>query len=110
VFALGLVAIVFLHGELGDEDAGLVVAAVIGILFSVVALYIHGRDWRAVRYISYVLFVGEILLVYGETVFSMLGTSGFFLVLAVVLTLVAIIVYRLERRMRKPRVKEAGDA
>jgi uncharacterized membrane protein len=110
LFALGLVAIVFLHGELGDENAGLVVAAVMGILFSVVALYIHGRDWRAVRYISYVLFVGEILLVYGETVFSMLGTSGFFLVLALVLTLVAIVFYRLERRMRKPRVKEAGDA
>lgn len=102
-FALGLLAIAFLHGELSD-DAGLIVVSSFAVLFVLVALYSYGRDRQAIRYISYVVFAGEILVVYGATVYSMLGTSGFFLALGLVLAVVAFAVYRLERRW-KARVR-----
>ena len=95
-FALGLLAIAFLHGELND-DAGLIVVSSLSVFYVLIALYCYGRDRQAIRYISYVVFAGEILVVYGETVYSMLGTSGFFLALGLVLAVVAFAVYRLER-------------
>jgi len=98
-FALGLLALAFLHGELSD-DAGLIVVSSLAVLYVLIALYSYGRDRQAIRYISYVVFVGEILVVYGETVYSMLGTSGFFLALGMVLAVIAFAVYRLERRWK----------
>ncbi|GAB4351239.1 MAG: DUF2157 domain-containing protein [Oricola sp.] len=111
LFGTGLVAIAFLHGEL-DGDAGLVVASSMAVLFVLVVLYAHGRDNRFTRYVCYALFAGEVLVVYGETVYSLLGTSGFFLVLGLVLAAIAFAVHRLERRWRSRagRVREAGDA
>ena len=98
-FALGLLAIAFLHGELSD-DAGLIVVSSLAVLYVLIALYSYGRDRQAIRYVSYVVFAGEILVVYGETVYSMLGTSGFFLALGLVLAVIAFAVYRLERRWK----------
>jgi uncharacterized membrane protein len=108
-FFLGLVACAFLHGELGD-DTGLIIAGSMTIIYVLALLYAHGRDNRLIRYLCYAIFVGEILLIYGETVFSMLGTSGFFLVLAVVLVIVALAVYALERRLKRKNTQGAADA
>lgn len=108
-FALGLLAIAFLHGELSD-DVGLIVVSSLAVLYVLIALYCYGRDRQAIRYISYVVFAGEILVVYGETVYSMLGTSGFFLALGVVLAIVAFAVYRLERRWKARGKGRKADA
>jgi uncharacterized membrane protein len=108
-FALGLLAIAFLHGELND-DAGLIVVSSLAVLYVLIALYCYGRDRQAIRYISYVVFAGEILVVYGETVYSMLGTSGFFLALGLVLAVVAFAVYRLERRWKARGKGEKANA
>ena len=108
LFFAGIVSIAFLHGELGG-DAGLIAASSMAIVFVLAALYAHGRDNRVIRYICYVLFAGEVLLVYGETVYSMLGTSGFFLVLGLALAGIALVVYRLERRWKRKK-GEAADA
>ncbi|MAZ16501.1 MAG: hypothetical protein CL535_09260 [Ahrensia sp.] len=108
-FALGLLAIAFLHGELSD-DAGLIVVSSLSVLYVLIALYCYGRDRQAIRYISYVVFAGEILVVYGETVYSMLGTSGFFLALGLVLAVVAFAVYRLERLWKARGKREKTDA
>lgn len=108
-FALGLLAIAFLHGELSD-DAGLIVVSSLAVLYVLIALYCYGRDRQAIRYISYVVFAGEVVVVYGETVYSMLGTSGFFLALGLVLAVVAFAVYRLERRWKARGKGEKADA
>lgn len=108
LFVVGLVAIAFLHGEF-DGDAGLILASSMAVLFVLAVLYAHGRDNRFVRYVCYALFAGEVLVVYGETVYSMLGTSVFFLVLGLVLAAIAFVVHRLERRWRK-KAAEASDA
>lgn len=112
LFIAGLVAIAFLHGEF-DGDAGLILASGMAVLFVLGVLYAHGRDNRLIRYVCYALFAGEVLVVYGETVYSLLGTSGFFLVLGLVLAAIAFVVHRLERRWRRKAAgagKEAGDA
>jgi uncharacterized membrane protein len=108
LFVIGLVAIAFLHGEFGD-DAGLILASSMAVLFVLAVLYAHGRDNRTIRYVCYALFAGEVLVVYGETVYSLLGTSGFFLVLGLVLAAIAFAVNRLERRWRK-KATAAGEA
>ncbi|MCI5073770.1 DUF2157 domain-containing protein [Oricola sp.] len=108
-FALGLIALAFLHGEL-QSDGGLILASSLAVVFVLVALFAHGRDRRVIRYISYVIFVGEIFVVYGSTVYSMLGTSGFFLALGLVLAVIAFAVYRLERLWKARKAREAGDA
>lgn len=108
LFVIGLVAIAFLHGEFGD-DAGLILASSMAVLFVLAVLYAHGRDNRTIRYVCYALFAGEVLVVYGETIYSLLGTSGFFLVLGLVLAAIAFAVNRLERRWRK-KATAAGEA
>ncbi|WP_425418240.1 DUF2157 domain-containing protein [Oricola indica] len=108
-FAVGLLSIAFLHGEL-DTDAGLIVVSCLAVIFVLAALYAYGRDRRVIRYISYVVFVGEVFIVYGETVYSMLGTSGFFLALGLVLAVIAFVVYRLERLWKARKSKEATNA
>lgn len=108
-FLLGLLAVAFLHGEL-DGDAGLIVASLAGVVFVLAALFAHGRDNQFIRYVSYVVFVGEILTVYGSTIYSMLGTSGFFLALGIVLALIALVVYRLEKRWRAGQGRREADA
>jgi len=108
LFVTGLVAIAFMHGEF-EGDIGLIIAACLAVLFVLVVLYAHGRDNRLVRYVCYALFVGEVLVVYGETVYSLLGTSGFFLVLGFVLAAIAFVVHRLERRWRK-KARANGEA
>lgn len=107
-FIVGLVAIAFMHGEF-DGDLGLILASSMAVLFVLAVLYAHGRDNRIIRYVCYALFAGEVLVVYGETVYSLLGTSGFFLVLGLVLAAIALVVHRLERRWCK-KTGEAGDA
>jgi uncharacterized membrane protein len=51
-----------------------------------------------VRYLAYVVFAGEILYLAGETVGSIIGTSGFFLICGVLVAIAAWLVIRLERR------------
>lgn len=110
-FVGGLLADGFLHAEL-DSDRGLLVAASMTIIFVVLALFAHGREHRVLRYVCYVIFVMEVLIVYGETVFSILGTFGFLLAVSVLLAAIAFIVYRFERRIarRSALAGGAGDA
>lgn len=105
VAAIGLLAI---HGEIdggildetiwGHGKLALILLAFATLASAVVAIALVGRDNGAVRYLAYVVFAGEILYLAGETVGSIIGTSGFFLICGVLVAIAAWLVIRLERR------------
>ncbi|MFT4184755.1 MAG: DUF2157 domain-containing protein [Rhizobium sp.] len=105
VAAIGFLAI---HGEIdggildetiwGDDKLALILLAFATLASAVVAIALVGRDNGAVRYLAYVMFAGEILYLAGETVGSIIGTSGFFLICGVLVAIAAWLVIRLERR------------
>lgn len=104
-FSAGLIALLALHVESGDLLPLLVVGPMT-LGFALYALFIHGARSRTIRYVSYAVFVGEILFLYGETVASLLGTAGFFLAVAVTLTLIAGGIYWAERRFKRRAANE----
>jgi uncharacterized membrane protein len=97
-FALAILGLAALHTEidgLGQEVA-------IGATTLAVALggiTIAGRLNGAVRFLGYAVFATETLYLAFETLGSILGTSGFFLISGVVVGLVAWLVIRLEKRL-----------
>jgi uncharacterized membrane protein len=97
-FALAILGLAALHTEidgLGQEVA-------IGATTLAVALggiTIAGRLNGAVRFLGYAVFAAETLYLAFETLGSILGTSGFFLISGVVVGLVAWLVIRLEKRL-----------
>ncbi|AVA21417.1 MULTISPECIES: DUF2157 domain-containing protein [unclassified Rhizobium] len=105
IAAIGLFAI---HGEISDgvfenniwvaNKLPLIVIAFATLASAIVAIILSGRDNGAVRYLAYVVFAGEILYLAGETVGSIIGTSGFFLICGVLVAIAAWLVIRLERR------------
>lgn len=102
-----LVAMFGLQLEFIDEAhfvwiAALTLAAIAG------ALLVGGRSSRGLRWLAYAGFAGEIVLVYGATVGTMLGTAGFFLLAAIGLAILAFLIIRIERRIAAPA--NAGEA
>lgn len=101
-FAAGLLALFALHGEsFGEGLMPLIIVGPMTLAFTLFALFTHGARSAPIRYTGYVVFVGEILFLYGETVATLLGTAGFFLVIAVVLSLIALVILIVERRLKK---------
>lgn len=103
VYALILSAIglFLLHVEL--SGAGLVMAAVAGFAVAVVALALGGRDHAGVRWLSYGIIAAIVFYLWNETIGSILGTSGFFLVAALVAGALAFAVVRIEKRFAGAR-------
>lgn len=96
--ALGLF---LLHIEL--SGGGLVMAAIAGFVVAVVALALGGRDHAGVRWLSYGMIAAIVFYLWSETIGSILGTSGFFLVAALVAGALAFAVVRIERRFAGAR-------
>ena len=59
---------------------------------------IGGRMNGAVRFLGYAVFASETLYLASETLGSILGTAGFFLISGLVVAVIAWLVVRLERR------------
>ena len=74
------------------------------------ALHVAGRSSRGIRWLAYLGFAGEICLVYGATVGSMLGTAGFFLLAAAGIGLLAFVIIRVERRLSQPAASTGEPA
>ncbi len=96
-FLLGAIGLGLLHVEY-DDAAGRLAVGVVTLAAAVTAIAIAGRDNGAVRYLGYALFALEVLYLSFETVGTILGTSGFFLLSGLFVALVAWLVIRLERR------------
>ncbi|MCR9122477.1 MAG: DUF2157 domain-containing protein [Phyllobacteriaceae bacterium] len=107
-FGAGLIALLALHVE-SDDLLPLLVVGPMTLGFALYALFTHGARSQAIRYVSYAVFVGEILFLYAETVATLLGTAGFFLVVGVILTLLAGGIYWAERRFKR-RAANRGQA
>jgi uncharacterized membrane protein len=81
-----------------EDKLPLVIVAATTLASSVVAISLSGRDNGAVRYLAYFVFACEILYLAGETIGSIIGTAGFFLVAGVLVAIAAWLVIQLERR------------
>ncbi|WP_306117869.1 MULTISPECIES: DUF2157 domain-containing protein [unclassified Roseitalea] len=101
-FGLGVFALFALHTEAGDL-LPLIVVGPMTLAFALFALFAHGARSRPIRYAGYVLFVGETLFLYAETVATLLGTAGFFFAVGLTLTAIALVIYVAERRFRSAR-------
>ncbi|MEL6437469.1 MAG: hypothetical protein AAFP99_11835, partial [Pseudomonadota bacterium] len=111
-FTIGLAAIAALHILFGNSLL-LLLAVVYGIAFAVFTLFIHGAQHRRVRYLSYALFLGEVFILFGDTIIGMLNSSGVLFVVSGVLAALAFVFYRVEKRFAGAAAavaeKETGD-
>ena len=99
-FVAFLIGIGVLHVEY-DDPGGRLAIGIVTMAGCVAAIALGGRDNGAVRYLAYAVFALEILYLASETIGSILGTSGFFLVSGLVVALTAWIVITLEKRMSR---------
>jgi len=81
-----------------EDKLPLVIVAAATLASSVVAIALNGRDNGAVRYLAYFVFSCEILYLASETIGSIIGTAGFFLVAGLLVAIAAWLVIHLERR------------
>lgn len=112
-FLVAAIGFLLMHGEIDNgffqtyrgtsNPLPLVLLAFVTLASAVVAIALSGRDNGAVRYLAYLVFALEILYLASETVGSIIGTSGFFLVCGVLVALAAWLVVRLERRFSRGR-------
>lgn len=106
-FALAILGLAALHGEADDlSESTFISAAMLAV--SIGGIVIAGRTNGAVRFLGYAAFSLEILYLAFETLGSIIGTAGFFLLSGLVVAAIAAMVVWLEKRLaaRRP-VKEA---
>jgi uncharacterized membrane protein len=96
-FALVAIGLLLLHVEIVSGPR-LVALGLATLAIAVAAIAICGRDNGAVRYLAYLVFAAEILFLASETIGSIIGTAGFFLISGLLVAAVAGLVIRLERR------------
>ncbi|AGB70998.1 MULTISPECIES: DUF2157 domain-containing protein [Rhizobium] len=89
-----------------EDKLPLVIVAAATLASSVIAIALTGRDNGAVRYLAYFVFACEILYLAGETIGSIIGTAGFFLVAGLLVAIAAWVVIQLERRFSGNREQE----
>ncbi|MCX8997582.1 DUF2157 domain-containing protein [Rhizobiaceae bacterium BDR2-2] len=103
IYALVLSAIGLFLLHISLQGGGLVGAAVVGLGLSVAALALAGSEHGGVRWLCYAMIGAIVFYLWMETVGSILGTSGFFLVAALVAGALAFAIVRLEKRLAGPR-------
>lgn len=104
-FALAVLGLLALHTEVDGLAQEVAIGAItLGVALAGIA--IAGRTNGAVRFLGYTVFAVETLYLAFETLGSILGTSGFFLISGVVVAAIAWLVIRLERRLG---AKPAGE-
>lgn len=105
-----LTGMAMLQFEFADNvESGFAVVSAVALAGIAAAILLAGRDSRGLRWVAYVGFAFELFIVYAVTMQSMLGTAGFFLVAAVILGVLAIVIIRVEKRM-KPAAMEGAVA
>lgn len=94
------------------DAVGLTTEVVTGactLLVALLGIALAGAQNGAVRYLGYVAFAGELLYLAFETLGSMLGTSGFFLISGLVVACIAWLVIRIEGHMARTRQTGASQ-
>ncbi len=101
VLLLGLLA---LHSEFGGV-ADRMAVGIVTLGAAIAGIALSGKQNGAVRYLGYAAFAAETLYLASETIGSIIGTSGFFLVSGLVVALIAWAVIALERRLARNATK-----
>lgn len=101
-FLTGLAMIQFTVAGDGDANATFAVASAVALAGIAAAIVLAGRESRGLRWIAYLGFAFELVIIYLVTMQTMLGTAGFFLAAAVILGLLAFVIVRIERRWATP--------
>lgn len=70
------------------------------LLVAVLALLMHGRENRGLRWLVYFAFSLEVLFLAFITIGTIISTSGFFLIVGILILLLAVLVRRFEKRMK----------
>ncbi|MDO9415366.1 DUF2157 domain-containing protein [Pararhizobium sp.] len=96
-FAVAILGLVALNVEVDGTRDTIAVAAVT-LVAAIGGLSLAGRVNGAVRYLAYTVFAGETLYLCSETIGSIIGTSGFFLISGLFVAFAAWLVIRLEKR------------
>ncbi len=97
-FLLAVLGLAALHTEIDGLGEEIVLGATT-LAVALGGVAIAGRLNGAVRFLGYTVFSVETLYLASETLGSILGTSGFFLISGVVVGLIAWLVIRLEKRL-----------
>lgn len=100
-FLLLMLGLGILHFET-DTVGERLALGVATLIAAIGGIALSGRDNGAVRYLAYAAFAVEAFYLASETIGSILGTSGFFLISGLVVAAIAWIVIRLERRFSGP--------
>lgn len=106
-FLCGLAMIQF---ELADEasyNSGFAFASAVALAGIVAAIMLGGRESRGLRWVAYAGFAFELAIIYVVMLQSMLDTAGFFLAAAVLLGILALVIIRIEKRMKAPEGAKA---
>jgi len=92
-----------------SQTAELVVLALVGFAGIAAAIVFAGRESRGLRWIAYTGFSLQLAFVYTVTMGTMLGTAGLFFASGIVLGLVALLIIRIEKRMKgTPEIEGAA--
>jgi uncharacterized membrane protein len=102
-----LTAMAIIQIELVDGP-GFAVAAAVTLAGIALAIVFGGRVSRGLRWLAYIGFAFELCLIYAVTMETMLGTAGFFLAAAVTLAILAFIIVRVEKHMKRPSAEGAA--
>ena len=84
--------------------------AVIAFAGIAAAIVLAGRDSHGLRWIAYGGFSLELAFVYTVTLGTMLGTAGLFFASGIVLGLVALLIIRIEKRMKAEPASQGAAA
>ncbi len=93
------------------DDAGgrFAVASAVALAGIAAAIVLAGRESRGLRWVAYLGFAFELFIIYAVTMQTMLGTAGFFLAAAIILGLLAVVIIRIEKRMRPDAIEGAAS-
>lgn len=101
-FLIGLAIIQFQLADESNYNSGFAVASAIALAGIVAAIMFGGRESRGLRWLAYAGFAFELAIIYVVMLQSMLDTAGFFLAAAVLLGILALVIIRIEKRMKAP--------
>ncbi|TIP85322.1 MAG: DUF2157 domain-containing protein [Mesorhizobium sp.] len=107
-FLTGLAMIQFELAGSSSSNSGFGIASAVALAGIVAAIVLGGRESRGLRWVAYAGFAFELAIIYVVMLQSMLDTAGFFLAAAVLLGLLALVILRVEKRMRAPDVEGAA--
>jgi uncharacterized membrane protein len=106
-FLTGMAMIQFTFADESDTGSAFAAASAVALAGIAAAVVLAGRGSRGLRWIAYLGFAFELVVIYLVTMQSMLGTAGFFLAAAIILAILAFAIIRIERRWAAPAAKGA---